>query len=275
MGCDSALNSKTWLDFYFNPRTHVGCDCPKARGEPPRLYFNPRTHVGCDAQWSRLPGEPVFQSTHPRGVRRSQDIKLHGGTPISIHAPTWGATLVSVVKSHIGVISIHAPTWGATVKSRHAVRQVLISIHAPTWGATLFLRSSGDTHRFQSTHPRGVRRISTCSAVVLFYFNPRTHVGCDLHGGGHIAHRLRISIHAPTWGATLRFWGHRSRHLISIHAPTWGATSYLVFFPQLDVISIHAPTWGATPYDGRPRRRPGISIHAPTWGATRNIEFFD
>ena len=78
-------------------------------------YFNPRTHVGCDDQilefgvhaivisihaptWGattpvyRKYIVPLFQSTHPRGVRR------HGrgcllGRRISIHAPTWGATV--------------------------------------------------------------------------------------------------------------------------------------------------------------------------------------
>ena len=35
---------------------------------------------------------------------------------ISIHAPTWGATVVIVTLAEVFSISIHAPTWGATVK---------------------------------------------------------------------------------------------------------------------------------------------------------------
>ena len=56
----------------FNPRTHTGCD-----GSSPRLplrskCFNPRTHTGCDILF------PVA------------DIIVG---PVSIHAPTRGATL--------------------------------------------------------------------------------------------------------------------------------------------------------------------------------------
>ena len=60
----------------FNPRTHTGCD-----GSSPRLplrskCFNPRTHTGCDILF------PVA------------DIIVG---PVSIHAPTRGATGRSVV----------------------------------------------------------------------------------------------------------------------------------------------------------------------------------
>ena len=34
-----------------------------------------------------------FQSTHPRGVRRIMIEKLLNEMRISIHAPTWGATV--------------------------------------------------------------------------------------------------------------------------------------------------------------------------------------
>ena len=79
----------------------------------------------------------IFQSTHPRGVRLNNlvDVKLHL------------------------CISIHAPTWGATVSP------VLLSALAS---------------QFQSTHPRGVRPRWPWTTLPLRYFNPRTHVGCDL-----------------------------------------------------------------------------------------------
>ena len=54
----------------FNPRTHVGCDRRLWLNGNKYSNFNPRTHVGCDVandQWNSL-------------------------TPISIHAPMWGAT---------------------------------------------------------------------------------------------------------------------------------------------------------------------------------------
>ena len=99
-----------------------------------------------------------------------------------------------------------------------------ISIHAPTWGAT---------------------HVINANRTVYYYFNPRTHVGCDAIA----ANRQRISdisIHAPTWGATDGKYSIVPLHRISIHAPTWGATSDLEAYLQHKIISIHAPTWGAT-----------------------------
>ena len=106
---------------------------------------------------------------------------------------------------------------------------------------------------FQSTRPRGARRVDDYS----------DYVDDD------------VSIHAPTWGATrqnnrqvtrrVTFQSTRprgARHFaqqrvegvaqVSIHAPTWGATiaklERLLFYD----VSIHAPTWGATTkYIGR------------------------
>ena len=165
-----------------------------------------------------------------------------------------------------------------------------ISIHAPTWGATRLPHQRPGRFSFQSTHPRGVRREVRFSTVDILYFNPRTHVGCDLnrtcrrHRNRHFNPRTHvgcdvevllchyrvgdISIHAPTWGATLDFQGN-GRHPgnfnprthvgcdrcggvlclcvgISIHAPTWGATSRIIGGFTTMCISIHAPTWGAT-----------------------------
>ena len=126
--------------------------------------------------------------------------------------------------------------------------------------------------RFQSTHPRGVRRREDEVSGVCNHFNPRTHVGCDhlsccawkatdefqsthprgvRHNGFVILNVIReISIHAPTWGATdqrLKLFPMRN---ISIHAPTWGATEEIITAVVGQDISIHAPTWGATTVPG-------------------------
>ena len=100
---------------YFNPRTHVGCDYLCTVNKKGRPHFNPRTHVGCDPELTPHHGGIYqFQSTHPRGVRRILRPILARSTPISIHAPTWGATAVLVRGQNACSISIHAPTWGAT-----------------------------------------------------------------------------------------------------------------------------------------------------------------
>ena len=101
-------------------------------------------------------------------------------------------------------------------------------------------------------------------------FNPRTPVGCDV-AISFTNLRLRISIHAPQWGATGQFFlfqlfkrfqsTHPSgvrhgvctngskREPISIHAPQWGATKGIEGVDRCWIISIHAPQWGATIWD--------------------------
>ena len=53
-----------------------------------------------------------------------------------------------------------------------------------------------------------------------------------------------VSIHAPTWGATIVTEGGYYSYSVSIHAPTWGATG--VVFDECGFIidSIHVPSWG-------------------------------
>ena len=55
---------------------------------------------------------------------------------------------------------------------------------------------------------------------------------------------------------------------VSIHAPAWGATFYLSFCFICCVVSIHAPAWGATYVDKGNALLDKVSIHAPAWGAT-------
>ena len=58
--------------------------------------FNPRTLVGCDrGDWKVFKSRKGFQSTHPRGVRLFLCPWLLPRLPISIHAPSWGATMTS------------------------------------------------------------------------------------------------------------------------------------------------------------------------------------
>ena len=123
--------------------------------------------------------------------------------------------------------------------------------------------------RFQSTLPQGERRALWQQCLtVLKDFNPRSHKGSDVFPRSNVLLFQRISIHAPTRGATkvLSFLHHPCS--ISIHAPTRGATGKEFKLPEDITISIHAPTRGATAMElGRPSYG-FISIHAPTRGAT-------
>ena len=141
---------------------------------------------------------------------------------------------------------------------------------------------------FQSTHPRGVRLSSPTLGSIGFYFNPRTHVGCDFPRP-RVPPRRDISIHAPTWGATpsaragSRRWRFQSTHPRGVRqvrrAFQGGVGGFQSTHPRGvrqgekgdkgdKGISIHAPTWGATPAGSSPSGTKTISIHAPTWGAT-------
>ena len=77
---------------------------------------------------------------------------------VSIHAPAWGATYLTVFFGQVGSfnprarvgrdfnyfvtltyddVSIHAPAWGATEIGVTNNKVSLVSIHAPAWGATI------------------------------------------------------------------------------------------------------------------------------------------
>ena len=56
----------------------------------------------------------------------------------------------------------------------------------------------------------------------------------------------RVSIHAPTRGATVNFRQIVRVRNVSIHAPTRGATVAIIAFAWNLSVSIHAPTRGAT-----------------------------
>ena len=79
---------------HFNPRTHMGCDHDPVKVIKEDKNFNPRTHMGCDAQLFRyfLPCVDFNPRTH-MGCDMFMDGLKEALSGISIHAPTWGATL--------------------------------------------------------------------------------------------------------------------------------------------------------------------------------------
>ena len=98
---------------------------------------------------------------------------------------------------------------------------------------------------FQSTHPRGVRRRARAPDQGNGDFNPRTHVGCDIRPDETAAHAKDFNPRTHV-GCDLVQGAEFQPDKISIHAPTWGATPHGADGGLELVISIHAPTWGAT-----------------------------
>ena len=123
-------------------------------------------------------------------------------------------------------------------------------------------------------------------------FNPRTHEGCDDKGVLYVV-ACKVSIHAPTRGATTKYYRQATIlmfqsthprgvrlflpiliifiHKVSIHAPTRGATFSFSKGLVAIRVSIHAPTRGATKNERTKEAIIGVSIHAPTRGATTTL----
>ena len=168
---------------------------------------------------------------------------------VSIHAPAWGATSPYLVRvfSTRRFQSTHPRGVRHVTRSRYR-RHALVSIHAPVWGATptttLLMKTIVSFNprtrvgcdsraicqlfrivRFQSTHPRGVRR---CHSIC-----------CRL--------RYKVSIHAPAWGATTLFFLQKPVYAVfqSTH-PCRGRRGCGLLQVVLIGVSIHAPVWGAT-----------------------------
>ena len=122
-------------------------------------YFNPRSHEGSDfCAFCNSVMPFLFQSTLPRGERHSGEISEGNQSDFN-------------PRSHEGSDNFYCPV--------HPIQ--CISIHAPTRGATITEGLFTARRIFQSTLPRGERRI------------------CKLLAGL----KRKISIHAPTRGATL------------------------------------------------------------------------
>ena len=191
----------------------------------------------------------MFQSTHPRGVRRESCQAIRTHHPVSIHAPAWGAT------------GLHSTGWrrrpGFNPRTRVGCDMIA-------------LNNATQTQVFQSTHPRGVRLIKR----LRYYlgkrsFNPRTRVGCDDLGRVELEALEDVSIHAPAWGATfsiifLRYGkkGFNPRTRVGCDLPLvrliLTSSAFQSTHPRgvrhtarplkssMDCVSIHAPAWGAT-----------------------------
>ena len=122
-----------------------------------------------------------FQSTHPRGVRQRRESGAVSSHRFQSTHPR-GVRLLSFELLLEYPISIHAPTWGATWCVVRRFLCLQISIHAPTWGATPILKRL--LERPPNFNPRthvGCDLVVSRESVAKYHFNPRSHVGCDWH----------------------------------------------------------------------------------------------
>ena len=144
-----------------------------------------------------------FQSTHPRGVRRGNTTKVSLANLFQSTHPR-GVRQVGIVKpiKHRVFQSTHPRGV------RHSFFQCssstsVVSIHAPAWGATY--ASTGLlswSREFQSTHPRGVRQLADAFTIVALKFQSTHPRGVRQNAPNLSRADVRVSIHAPAWGAT-------------------------------------------------------------------------
>ena len=197
----------------------------------------------------------LFQSTLPQGERRINAPVSVVLMPISIHAPTRGATRGSRPVPGNQEISIHAPTRGATCCMLTKRKRQKISIHAPTRGATpseacsssyssnfnprshkgsdaCFVPSVCSNTNFNPRSHKGSDRPDRCVNEPGTYFNPRSHKGSDVgiqrYGRTYFYFNPRSHKGSDTENNECPFYGKE----ISIHAPTRGATAKATILPK-------------------------------------------
>ena len=169
----------------------------------------------------------LFQSTHPHGVRHCimpTEIDVY---IVSIHAPTRGATTIKIIAMTANMFqSTHPHGVRRYTRYKRDKRKVFQSTHPHGVRRPISLPDSLQpvsfnprTHtgcdfnaemtslclsEFQSTHPHGVRRLRFGRLRPNERgFNPRTHTGCDRPWRCSLR-SARVSIHAPTRGATTK-----------------------------------------------------------------------
>ena len=102
------------------------------------------------------------------------------------------------------MISIHAPTRGATPSKHLICHRNLFQSTLPRGERPQIDRCIDVNLIFQSTLPRGERHVDGIPFKGIWDFNPRSHEGSDEICYNKII-RNKISIHAPTRGATVSF----------------------------------------------------------------------
>ena len=123
------------------------------------------------------------------------------------------------------------------------------------------------------SHERSDRSKYRTQLAANQYFNPRSHERSDVTVTQPEPEK-KISIHAPTRGATIFFSRFRRSSGISIHAPTRGATPLTAGLITLsDYFNPRSHERSDLVRTGKIMSDVLISIHAPTRGATQFPRF--
>ena len=119
---------------------------------------------------------------------------------------------------------------------------------------------------FQSTLPRGERRVQRCAIRSRCRFNPRSHVGSDQQ---HICKQWQqsVSIHAPTWGATRQTAQRAQKQMFQSTLPRGERHNDIALSEAAEGFNPRSHVGSDIRAEVHVAQRQ-VSIHAPTWGAT-------
>ncbi len=188
---------------------------------------------------------------------------------VSIHAPTWGATLIDAAQkptdefqsTHPHGVRQAARTqgcpWAGFNPRTHMGCDLLTLLAVP--GLALFqsthphgVRQAAEkvkvkVEQFQSTHPHGVRPSYKNIRANEQSFNPRTHMGCDLNLNSQIicfkfqsTHPHGVRLFPFLLLVLIIMFQSTHPHGVRRRGGSIGCHC---------LVSIHAPTWGATKLD--------------------------
>ena len=158
MGSDIIRRRQYMFTFLFQSTLPHGERLGSPKYPHALLRFNPRSHMGSDICVGQQMHHIEFQSTLP-----------HGERPIESDTETL-----------VALVSIHAPTWGATLWTRGiALKNLGFQSTLPHGERHTQDSTKRPSTRFQSTLPHGERRYSGKCDFPLRSFNPRSHMGSD------------------------------------------------------------------------------------------------
>ncbi len=144
----------------------------------------------------------LFQSTPPRGRRHLEAIGRRGNGRFQSTPPRGRRRWYGAPCGPCCRVSIHASAREATFRRVRPEPDRCVSIHASAREATPALYLGRADGGFQSTPPRGRRRVDWAGvAGVLHSFNPRLRAGGDDITNTPVPQR-QVSIHASAREAT-------------------------------------------------------------------------
>ena len=159
--------------------------------------------MGCDVvHCYHLPLALRFQSTHPHGVRHG-NLGIRNGTDDFNPRTRMGCDQIDLMYGYGYVISIHAPAWGATLQGANAFANFVFQSTHPHGVRLETISFKIILTIFQSTHPHGVRQAFSRNTIRRILFQSTHPHGVRPWLTAGLSALMRISIHAPAWGATV------------------------------------------------------------------------